>query len=108
MKDFDSKVAVITGAASGIGRALAERCAQQGMKVVLADVEAGALTEVAQSFKADGAEVLAVQTDVSKAEQVEALAHKSFETFGRVHLLFNNAGVGSISTSWESTLADWQ
>jgi NADP-dependent 3-hydroxy acid dehydrogenase YdfG len=77
--------------------------------VVLAGINGSTLAEVEQALKADGAEVLSVQTDVSKAEQVEALAQKSFETFGRVHLLFNNAGVITMnSTIWESTLADWQ
>src|SRR4051794_17985738 len=101
MKEFRGKVAVVTGAASGIGRAVAERCAQEGMKVVLAGINGSTLAEVEQALKADGVEVLSVQTDVSKAEQVEALAQKSFETFGRVHLLFNNAGVITMnSTIW--------
>jgi NAD(P)-dependent dehydrogenase (short-subunit alcohol dehydrogenase family) len=110
MNEFRGKVAVVTGAASGIGRALAERCAQEGMKVVLAGINASTLAEVEQALKAGGAEVLAVQTDVSKAEQVEALAQKSFEAFGQVHLLINNAGVGVDDTNiaWESSLADWQ
>lgn len=110
MNEFRGKVAVVTGAASGIGRGLAEHCAKEGMKVVLAGINANTLEEVEQGLKADGAEVLAVQTDVSKAAQVEALAQKSFETFGKVHLLINNAGVGvsTADTTWESTLADWQ
>lgn len=89
MNEFRGKIAVITGAASGIGRALAERCAQEGMKVVLAGINASRLAEVEQALKTEGAEGLVVQTDVSKAEQVEALAQKSFETFGQVHLLIN-------------------
>ncbi len=108
MKDFHGKVAVVTGAASGIGRALAEKCAQEGMKVVLADFEEGALKQAEEELKASGAEVLAMHTDVSLAADVEALAQQAFATYGAVHLLFNNAGVGAGTTVWESSLADWQ
>ena len=108
MRDFQNKVAVITGAASGIGRGLAERCALEGMKVVLADVEETALDQTAQELKGTGADVLAVRTDVSKSEEIEALANKTLDAFGAVHLLFNNAGVGAGTTVWESTLADWE
>ncbi|HEX2477099.1 MAG TPA: SDR family NAD(P)-dependent oxidoreductase [Lacipirellulaceae bacterium] len=92
MIDFKNKVAVITGAASGIGRALAERCVQEGMKVVLADVELEAVTKVEASMKAAGATALAVRTDVARSEDVEALARRTLEVFGAVHLLCNNAG----------------
>ena len=108
MKNFKGKVAVITGAASGIGRALAEKCVQEGMRVVLADVEMQALKQAEDELKAQGADTLAIRTDVSKAEQVEALATQAFATFGAVHLLFNNAGVGAGTTIWESSLNDWQ
>jgi len=108
MKEFKDKVAVITGAASGIGRALAERCAQEGMKVVLADIEEAALNQAENELRATGARVLSVRTDVSKAGDIELLARKTLDTFGAVHLLFNNAGVGAGSTIWESTLADWE
>jgi len=108
MKDFQDKVAVVTGAASGIGRALAEKSAALGMKVVLADVEEPALKQVEEELKASGAQVLAVQTDVSRATDVERLAQLAFETYGGVHLLFNNAGVGAGSSVWESSLAYWQ
>ncbi len=108
MKEFQGKVAVVTGGASGIGRALAEHAAQLGMKVVLADIEAGALQRASQELEASGAHVLAVKTDVSKAEEVETLAQKTLEHFGAVHLLFNNAGVGAGTSVWESSLADWQ
>jgi NAD(P)-dependent dehydrogenase (short-subunit alcohol dehydrogenase family) len=100
MKDFKGKVAVITGAASGIGYGLAERCAKEGMKVVLADIEIDALSQAEKGIKALGVETLAVKTDVSKAADIEALAKKTLETFGAVHLLFNNAGVGAGSTAW--------
>ncbi len=108
MKDFQDKVAVVTGAASGIGHALAEKSAQEGMKVVLADVEERALKQAEEELKASGADVLAVQTDVSKAADVETLAKQAFATYGGVHLLFNNAGVVAGTTLWESSLADWQ
>ena len=108
MKTFQGKVAVITGAASGIGRALAEHCVKEGMKVVLADVEEQALLHVNRELIAQGAQTLAVQTDVSQAAAVETLAQKAFETYSAVHLLFNNAGVGAGATAWESTLADWE
>lgn len=114
MKEFKGKVAVVTGAASGIGRALAAKSAQEGMKVVLADVEEPALKQAEGELKASGAQVLAVRTDVSQATEVETLARQAFETYGAVHLLFNNAGVLNTSslfagtTVWESALADWQ
>ena len=108
MKDFQGKVAVVTGAASGIGRALAEKSAQQGMKLVLADVEENALKQAETELRGIGADVLAVQTDVSKAADVEVLAQQAFDTYGAVHLLFNNAGVWAGTTVWESSLPDWQ
>lgn len=108
MKELKDRVAVITGAASGIGRALADRCVQEGMKAVLADVEVEALAKAEASLKATGATVLAVRTDVSQARDVEALAQKTLEVFGAVHLLCNNAGVGTEAAVWESTLAEWE
>jgi NAD(P)-dependent dehydrogenase (short-subunit alcohol dehydrogenase family) len=108
MKDFKDKVAVVTGAASGIGYGLAERCAKEGMKVVLADIEEDALAKAENNIKALGAAILAVKTDVSKASDVEELAKKTIDKFGAVHLLFNNAGVSAGSITWLSTLKDWQ
>jgi NAD(P)-dependent dehydrogenase (short-subunit alcohol dehydrogenase family) len=109
MKDFHNKVAVITGAASGIGRALAERCAREEMRVVLADVEPGALAEAEANLQAAGGTALAVRTDVSQAKDVEALAQTTLEAFGAVHLLCNNAGVATNGTFiWESSLTDWE
>lgn len=108
MNAFQGKVAVVTGAASGIGRALAERCAKEGMKVVLADIEAPALHAAERELQAAGAAVVAAVTDVAKAEEMEALARKTLASFGAVHLLFNNAGVGAGSLLWQSTVADWQ
>jgi NAD(P)-dependent dehydrogenase (short-subunit alcohol dehydrogenase family) len=109
MNDFKGKVAVITGAASGIGQALAEYGVRLRMKVVLADVEAEALAKTEAEMRSAGATVLAVRTDVSQAEDVEALAQKTLEAFGAVHLLCNNAGVATSGTvAWESSLTDWE
>ena len=108
MKKFKGKVAVVTGAASGIGRAMAERCVLEGMKAVLADVDLESLAKTEASLKASGATVLAVRTDVSQARDVEALAQKAVEAFGTVDLLCNNAGVARIGSIWESSLADWE
>lgn len=108
MKNFQNKVAVVTGAASGIGRALATKSAALGMKVVLADIQESALKQAEEELKASGAEVVAVPTDVSQAGEVEALAEQAFATYGAVHLLFNNAGVTVSHAIWEYSLADWQ
>ncbi|HEX2570826.1 MAG TPA: SDR family NAD(P)-dependent oxidoreductase [Polyangia bacterium] len=108
MREFKGKVAVITGAASGIGRGLAERFGAEGMKLVLADVEEKALFETAEALKKTGASVLAVPTDVSQAAAVEALAARTVETFGGVHLVCNNAGVGLGGLSWEYELSTWE
>jgi NAD(P)-dependent dehydrogenase (short-subunit alcohol dehydrogenase family) len=101
-------VAVVTGAASGIGRALAARFAAEGMKLVLADVEKGALLEAARELEREGCETLAVETDVARAEQVEALARRTLDAFGAVHVVCNNAGVFSGGLSWEAPLADYE
>ena len=108
MQEFQDKVAVVTGAASGIGRAIAERCVQEGMKVVLADVEKPALAQCAAEMEAAGADVTAVLTDVSRASDVEALAQKTLDTYGAVHLLCNNAGVFGETWIWKNTVADWE
>ncbi len=108
MKDFQGKVAVITGAASGIGRAIAERCVGAGMKVVLADIEEDPLRETGEELKGIGGTVLCVRTDVSKRTDVESLARQAFESFGQVHLLFNNAGVAAGGSPWEATWNDWE
>jgi NAD(P)-dependent dehydrogenase (short-subunit alcohol dehydrogenase family) len=107
MKDLKGKVAVVTGAASGIGRAMAERFAREGMKVVLADVEAGPLAEARDSVARTAAGAIAVQTDVSRPEQVEALARGTFEAFGTAHVVCNNAGIGAGGMMWQVPLPDW-
>ena len=108
MQEFQDRVAVITGAASGIGRSLARRCVREGMKVVLADIEEAALNRTTEELRDAGAPVLAVVTDVSKASDVTSLAQKTLDAFGAVHLLCNNAGVNAGTTIWESTLSDWE
>jgi len=108
MFQFDGKVAVITGAASGFGRAFAEKGAALGMKLVLADVDGAALARTVDDLRAAGADAIGVPTDVSDAAQVEALALAALDAFGKVHLLFNNAGVGVGGFVWESTARDWE
>jgi len=95
MKQFEGKVAVITGGASGFGKEFARIGAQLGMKLVLADVQEDALDTTVAEFKAQGVQVIGLRTDVSKAEQVQALADATMTAFGEVHLLFNNAGIGA-------------
>jgi NAD(P)-dependent dehydrogenase (short-subunit alcohol dehydrogenase family) len=95
MEDLEGRVAVITGAASGIGLALARRFAAEGMKLVLADIERPVLARVGDELAQAGADVLTVPTDVSLAADVDALAATTLDHFGDVHLVCNNAGVGS-------------
>jgi NAD(P)-dependent dehydrogenase (short-subunit alcohol dehydrogenase family) len=109
MKEFKDRIAVVTGAASGIGRACADRFAAAGMKVVLADVEEGALRQAETAMRDKGATVLGVVTDVSKADSLEALAKKTLDTFGAVHIVCNNAGVGGgFGPTWEQPLQNWE
>ncbi len=108
MKDFAGRTAVITGGGSGFGREFAHLAAGLDMNVVIADVQQDALDTVRAELEARGAKVLARQVDVSKAEQIEALAVETEATFGATHLLFNNAGVGSGGLIWENTIRDWE
>ncbi len=108
MKQFDGRVAVITGAGSGLGREFANTAASLGMKLVLADVDAEALERASDELQARGAEVLAMVADVRKCAHVEELADAAMIRFGGVHLLFNNAGVGTGGLIWESSEADWE
>jgi NAD(P)-dependent dehydrogenase (short-subunit alcohol dehydrogenase family) len=108
MESLRDKVAVITGGASGIGRAVAVRTAAEGMKVVLADIEEPALEATARALTAAGADVLAVVTDVSDASSVQALRDRALQHFGGVHLVHNNAGVGVGGPIWEVTEEEWR
>jgi len=101
-------VAVVTGAGSGIGRALVERAAARGMKVVAADIEQPQLDATVEAVTAAGGEAIGVRTDVSEPADVERLADTAWSTFGGVNLLCNNAGVFSGGLMWERTLADWE
>lgn len=103
MTEFGGKVAVVTGGASGIGRGIAERLVAEGMQVVIADIEAGRLEQTAQEIGA-----FAIRTDVSDLASVEALAARTQERFGAVHILCNNAGVGPFGRIRDLTMADWQ
>lgn len=107
MQHLEGKVAVVTGAASGIGRALAERFASARMKLALADIEEEPLAAVRQSLATAGAEVIAVRTDVSRGDDVEALAQRTFEAFGTAHVVCNNAGVGVGGPAWQVAPAEW-
>ncbi len=108
MKDLEGKVAVITGGASGIGRAVAEKAAGQGMKVIVADIEEGALKEVERALTTGGADAIAVVTDVSDAGSVRELRERAVARFGAVHLVHNNAGVGGGGPIWDVPEQDWR
>jgi NAD(P)-dependent dehydrogenase (short-subunit alcohol dehydrogenase family) len=108
MRELKGKVAVVTGAASGIGRAIAERFARAGMKMVLADIEESPLGQARDAIAASGAETLAVVTDVARWEQVEQLARRTFETFGTAHVVCNNAGVATNGPAWQLSKEDWE
>jgi len=108
VEQFCGKVAVITGAASGIGLAMAERCAQEGMQIVLSGINYDNLVRAAKALQPTGAALHCVQADVSKQADIEALAEETLSVFGAVDLLVNNAGVAAGGSIWESTLADWQ
>lgn len=108
MNDFQGKVAVVTGAASGIGRGLVEACAARGMRIMLADIEAPALDPFSATLQQEGIEHRAVLTDVSKIEDIQHLADQTLAAFGRVDLLFNNAGVVVVKSISHATLDDWR
>ena len=107
MDELSGRVAVVTGAASGIGRAIAERLAGAGMQLVLADVEDGPLRAATDELAAGGVEVLAVPTDVTVAAAVDDLAAAAYARFGAVHVVCNNAGVVTFGPCWEQTVEDW-
>jgi NAD(P)-dependent dehydrogenase (short-subunit alcohol dehydrogenase family) len=108
MRDLAGRVAVVTGATGGLGSALARRFAAARMKLVLADLDAGALARAVTELARAGTEAIGVRTDVRKASDVEALAARTLEAFGAVHVVCNNAGVAPVGAAWESTTADWE
>lgn len=105
IQDFHAKVAVVTGAASGIGAALAEAFAAEGMRVVAADIDEAGAKNTAVTI---GDAAIAVPVDVAQEESVAALADAAFAAFGQVDLLVNNAGVFQGGLSWERSAADWE
>jgi NAD(P)-dependent dehydrogenase (short-subunit alcohol dehydrogenase family) len=108
MEDLQGKVAVITGGASGIGRAVATRAAAAGMKIVLGDIEEGPLKEAVEDLTAQGAEAIGVATDVADLASVEGLRDQALNRFGAVHLVHNNAGIGLGGPIWEVREEDWR
>ena len=112
MKDFAGRVAVVTGAASGMGLAFAHRFAEEGMDVVLADIESEPLAMAEAAISGKGVRALAVRTDVMAEDAVNRLADAAFTTFGNVHVLCNNAGVAASAATlraraWEGPISDW-
>ena len=108
MREFRERVAVVTGGAHGLGRALANECASEGMDVVVADIEIEPAEEVAEGIRERGRRAIAVEVDVAEREQVDALAERAYEEFGAVHLLFNNAGISMHAKIAESQPLDWE
>jgi NAD(P)-dependent dehydrogenase (short-subunit alcohol dehydrogenase family) len=108
VEDLVGKVAVITGGASGIGRAVAQQAAAEGMKIVLGDIEDGPLTRAVDDLGAAGAEAIGVRTDVADRASVDALRDRALDRFGAVHLVHNNAGIGLGGPIWEVSEEDWR
>jgi NAD(P)-dependent dehydrogenase (short-subunit alcohol dehydrogenase family) len=108
MDDLGGKTAVITGGASGIGRALAERFAAERMRLVLADIDADALEQAVEELRSTGVDAVGVLTDVTVAADVQALATEALEAFGAVHLVCNNAGVAPLRPMLEMDIDTWR
>ena len=108
MQELKGKVAVITGAAEGIGKAIAVAAAAEGMRLVLADISDTLLNSTVQELRQTGAEVIGVVTDVAKESDIQTLADQAYAQFGHVHLLVNNAGVAFAKSAWETTAKDWE
>ncbi len=108
MQDFEGRVAVVTGAASGIGRGIVRACAREGMRIALADVDERGLAELGAELRASGVEAITVRTDVRHPAEVDELARKTLGAFGAVHLVCNNAGVMLGGHAWERSEDDWR
>ena len=108
MQDLENKVAVITGGASGIGYAMAENCSARGMKVVIGDIEAEALAKAQDQLRQRNADVTAVECDVALKSEIDRLRDEALSAYGAVHLVHNNAGVGSGGPIWEASEGDWK
>ncbi len=111
MEDFENRIAVITGGASGVGRAIGQLLAERGARVVLADIDQEGLDATAAAIGPPGSEVVGFQVDVTKEESVEALAERVYDRFGAVHLLFNSVGVGlgeAKKDIWTLPVNDWR
>lgn len=108
MDELSGKVAVVTGGASGIGRAMVDRVAAEGMRIVIGDIEEGALAATVDELRATGAEAIGVVVDVADPESMQALADEAAEVFGGWDLVCLNAGVGAGGPMWELDLADWR
>jgi NAD(P)-dependent dehydrogenase (short-subunit alcohol dehydrogenase family) len=110
MRDVDGRVAVVTGGANGIGAAMGRHFAENGMRVMLADIQPRPLDDAVAALRADGLEAAGCVTDVTKPESVEQLAAATVDTFGAVHVLCNNAGIGPGGQTmlWESEVNDWR
>jgi NAD(P)-dependent dehydrogenase (short-subunit alcohol dehydrogenase family) len=108
MKTFRDRVAVVTGGASGLGRAMALRFAGEGMKIVLADIEQQTLDATTREFRDAGHDAIGVRCDVSRGDDVEQLAEKTLQAFGGAHLVCNNAGVAPGGRVWEHTAKEWE
>ena len=108
MKELKGKVAVVTGGAGGLGRAMAMHFAREGMHVALADIDQASLDVTAAELRALGVQAIGIRTDVSKAAEVDALAARVVAELGGVHVVCNNAGISPLGAAWENTLADWE
>ena len=108
MENLNGKVGVVTGAASGIGRSMAERFCKEGMAVMLADIEEESLNIAVDQIVADGGKAIGVVTDVSSKEAVENLANETIKNYGAVHVLHNNAGVVAAGLLDDLTTNDWE
>ncbi len=108
MQDFAGKVAVVTGGASGIGLGMCRAFAARGMKLVIADLDDDARDAAVAAFRADGVEVVGQRCNVAELDAVEALAQTTIDTFGAVHVMCNNAGVGIPTSARRMKLEDWR